>query len=181
MLARVSPGSSWLAVTVVWAVPALVVPTMEAMDVDVPVAPRAPALPAPVLVTTVAVAAPAAPEVSSGRAAPASAVAPMATAAFAVAMVPEAPVLPAPETTTPVATPVALPVALDVPEAPVAQTVPFVSPSLINTMVQDEKRVYLLFTCLLVLLSKHHGTRSQTQIRDQNDMKMRAWGFVLVW
>ena len=44
----------------VQAVPALVVSTMEAMAVDVPVAQRAPALPAPVLTTTVTVPAPAA-------------------------------------------------------------------------------------------------------------------------
>ena len=41
---------------VVQAVPALVVPTMAAVGVDVPVAPGSPALPAPLLVMTVDVA-----------------------------------------------------------------------------------------------------------------------------
>ena len=63
------------------AVPALVVPTMAAVAVDMSVDPGAPALPDPMLATTVAVpalAVPAAPVASAGRAVPASAVAPMA-------------------------------------------------------------------------------------------------------
>ena len=60
------------------AVPALVVPTMAAVDVYMSVDPGAPALPDPMLATTVAVPALAAPVASAGRAVPASAVAPMA-------------------------------------------------------------------------------------------------------
>ena len=73
----------------VWAVPALVVPTMSSVAVDVPVAPWEPALPAPVLVATVAVPAPGAPVAPvayTGRAAPVLVVVPMAATAFAVAV-----------------------------------------------------------------------------------------------
>ena len=67
-------------------------------------------------------------------------VAPIAAAAFAVAVAPTAPVLPALAPATPVALPVAL-------------TVPVAGPSFSDAMLQYEKRIYLLFTCLLVLLS----------------------------
>ena len=73
---------------------------------------------------------------------PESAVAPMSAAEFAVAKA--APVLPVPAPATPMATPVALPVAL---------VVPAVGPSSSDAMVRDKKRVYMIFTCLLVLLS----------------------------
>ena len=66
---------------VVRAVPALVVPTMAAVNVDVYVALGSPALPVPLLLTMVSVPVPAelsAPVASAGRAVPASAVAPMA-------------------------------------------------------------------------------------------------------
>ena len=57
-----------LMVPVVQAVPALVVPTIAYVAVDVHVDPGAPALPLPVLATTVDVTAPAAaPVASSGR------------------------------------------------------------------------------------------------------------------
>ena len=113
--------------------PALVVPTMVSVAVDVPVAPGAPALPDPVIVTTVAVPAPAlAPVASDGRAALASAVAPMAVASFSVAVAPVAPVQPASAPATPVATPVELSVA---PASPAAPAVPTVGPSLSDAMV----------------------------------------------
>ena len=133
---------------VVRAVLALVVPTMAAMAVDVPVAPWAHALPASVLATTMDVSAPAAaPVASAGRATPSSAVVPMAAAAFAVAVAPTVPVQHAPAPATPVDLPVAL-------AAPAAPSVPAVGPSLSNAMVRDEKRVfYLLFTCWLVSLT----------------------------
>ena len=132
---------------VVRAVPASVVPTMAAVAVDVHVSPGAHELPATVLATRVAMSAPAAPAESAGRASPASSVVPMAATAFDVAVAPEAPVHPAPDPATSVGLPVA-------PVAPAAPTVPAVGPSSSKAMVRDEKRVfYLLFTCLLVLIS----------------------------
>ena len=127
-----------------WAVPALVVPTMADMANDVPVDQGAPALPSPLILTMVSAPATAAPVVPAVRADPASSVAPMAAAAFAVAVAPAAPVWPASAPTTPVATSVAL---------PVAPAVPAVGPSSSDAMVRDKKRVlYLLFTCLIVSL-----------------------------
>ena len=73
---------------VVQVVPTLVVPTMPAVDVDVPVALGAPALPTPVLATMldVAAAAVAEPVESSRKAAAVLAMAPMASVAFAVSV-----------------------------------------------------------------------------------------------
>ena len=106
----------------------LVVPTMAAVAVYVPVTPGAPALPDPVLATTVSMPVLTALTVSSGRAAPASTTAPMAAAAFAVAVAPTAPVLPAPAPATPVAHPVAS-------TAPVAILATAVGPPSSDTMV----------------------------------------------
>ena len=127
----------------------MVVPTMAAVTVDVPVAPGAPALPAPVLATTVDVPAPvAAPAASAGRAAPMLAVVPIAATAFAVADAPEAPVQPAPAPAAPVVT------LVDLPVAPATLAMPVVGLSSSDAIVQDEKRVfYWLFTYLQVLLS----------------------------
>ena len=134
-------------------VPELVVPTIAAVAVDVPVALGAHALPAPVLEATVSVPAPAesvAPVASVGRATPVLAVAPMAAAVFAVTLAPAAPVRPA----LGPATPVQLPIDPEVPAMSDAPPMPAVGPSLSDAMVQVEKRVfYLLFTCLLVLIS----------------------------
>ena len=133
---------------VVWAVSALVVPTMTDGAVDVPVAPGAPTLPSPVLATLLAVPAPsAAPVASTGRAAPApvSDVAPMVVATFSVAVAPAATVQPATAPATLVETPVELsvvPMASAVLAAPAAPAVPAVNQSSSDVIVRDEKRVF---------------------------------------
>ena len=129
------------------AVPAVVVTTMAAVDIDLPVAPVSPVMPVQVLATTVVVpvtAATAALVTFAGRADT------MAAAAFAVAVALAAPVLPAPAPMTLVTMHVAL----------VAPT-PAVSPSSSNDMVRNKK---LYFTCNLPV----YLANTVRQIKDAN-------------
>ena len=103
------------------AVPALVVPTMADVAVDVYVALGAPEMRDPVLQTTVDVPSPVAQVASARRAFLTSDVVPMSAASFAVDVAPTAALRPDPAPATPVALPV-------VPAAPVALAVPVVGP-----------------------------------------------------